>query len=592
MARLNSRILELEALNHVFKDQIDKQLRQDSQELKSLQLLNHSLEVENQRLKERGFEQAMKEEELLLRVRNQEKEMMSLQETLFKRDKLLADERQSKENITLSIQQIRRDYERDLTQLREKVEEAVRAKEVQARKSEEEVAALSRDMAQRLPKLIQQSIQKHVAHFSNVVQQKEHALQQHYSALLQQREQDLAKTNLFYQEKEMQWKLSLKEEMYQKEHHLARYKEVLQEKESLEMILYEKKRQLQLIEYTTTTYPAPPPHTTTTTSNNNTTSYHPHNNHNNNNNNNNPNNNNGSHSSTHHTPPPHTTTTTTPPLNSTNSNINNGSDNSSMGMVDGFAKEAMELLTQQLTAMKQQISDTLHSQLQLQPQLTYNPNYDHSSQNTSYNNTSYQNVPAMPNKENILPPASFEHVRETRSRDDVEVGGVGGVKVRKMGVASNNSRQSSEANSLQSILLDDESALFLSPTRPRHSNNNLNNNNNNNYTNYQRPPPPPTQYSSQPLQPQSQSQPPPQRSFPSHHVTFDEGSLLEADVSSHRNRRSLEEYKGLYNSSYNTNTSLLNSSIELLDDVPSFDNLRDGGYYEGYWKAKYSKQLR
>ncbi len=582
----------------MFKDQIDKQLRQDSQELKSLQLLNHSLEVENQRLKERGFEQAMKEEELLLRVRNQEKEMMSLQETLFKRDKLLADERQSKENITLSIQQIRRDYEKDLTQLREKVEEAVRAKEVQARKSEEEVAALSRDMAQRLPKLIQQSIQKHVAHFSSVVQQKEHALQQHYSALLQQREQDLAKVNLFYQEKEMQWKLSLKEEMYQKEHHLARYKEVLQEKESLEMILYEKKRQLQLIEYTTTTYPAPP------NNNNNTNSYYPHNYNQNNNHNNNPNSNsnnnhviNDSHSNTQHTPPPQTTTTTatTPPLNSTTSNVNNSSDtNSSMGMgigmVDGFAKEAMELLTQQLTAMKQQISDTLHSQLQLQPQpqLTYNPNPN----NTSYNNTSYNSyngAPTMPNKENILPPASFEHVRETRSRDEVEEGGVGGGKVRKMGIASSNSRQSSEANSLQSILLDDESALFLSPTRPRHSNNNSYNN----YSAYQRPPPPPTQYTSQPpLQPQSQSQPPPQRSFPSHHVTFDEGSLLEADVSSHRNRRSLEEYKGIYNSSYNTNTSLLNSSIELLDDVPSFDNLRDGGYYEGYWKAKYSKQLR
>jgi hypothetical protein len=35
--------------------------------------------------------------------------------------------------------------------------------------------------------------------------------------------------------------------------------------------------------------------------------------------------------------------------------------------------------------------------------------------------------------------------------------------------------------------------------------------------------------------------------------------------------------------------SRLNTSVESIDDVPTFEHLRTGGYYEGYWKAKYQK---
>jgi hypothetical protein len=88
--------------------------------------------------------------------------------------------------------------------------------------------------------------------------------------------------------------------------------------------------------------------------------------------------------------------------------------------------------------------------------------------------------------------------------------------------------------------------------------------------------------------------------------TFDESEVNKSSINLNH---SVDGYRNLYftpsgqvipssggrsksrlsSASSSSSSLLLNSSIELLDELPSFDNLRDGGYYEGYWKAKYSK---
>jgi hypothetical protein len=552
---LSSKVIELEATNAILKEQIDKQLLHDSQELKSFQLINHSLETENQRLKEKLFEMTMKDEEQSLRIRNQEKDILNLQEIINKKDRLLKEEKRQQENVQELVTRVREDNEKDRQSLLSKIKDIQQEKEALTRSFQAEIQEMQLDTVKQLPKLIQQSLSKHQGVLQDSFQSKLGDLKNHYEKMLSQKDLELNELKQYYAEKDVKIKLFLQEEKLQFEHLQAKNKDLISERDSLENMLYETKKQCKMLEYhqlqLTPSIQVLPPQPPTEPLRPAAPSLSPEN-----------------ISQRQFFPQPLSPSPPVPvPVPAPASSV--------------IPFDTLEFLKTQLAVMKVQITESLQSTILSQT---------HPSNKENQSDERANSLSIFPQHEILV--SSVDIPPKPRIIPD---------KPRSKALSGN--------DSLHSILDDEESALFLSPQRKGIDQKIL-------------------------LQKRKERE----GGFPTkgRNVTFDESiihplpgqetssvfleptveesnqSLKKASssLSSHDEpsepfhygkpgatslNRPVQDYRQTY-SSYsvssslnNENSSILNSSVEVLDEVPSFDNLRNGGYYEGYWKAKYSK---
>jgi hypothetical protein len=570
---LHSRVVELEATNSILKEQIEKQLLHDSTELKSFQILNHSLESENQRMKEKLFELTMKEEELSLRIRNQEKDLLNFQELIYKKEKQIKEEKHQQENLESIVTKIRRENDDERRSLLSRVKDLQQENEKIAKKCENEIQDIQQDVLRQLPKMIQSALSKQQLSLQETFQEKQKEMKKDSERLVEKKELEMNELKQFFAEKETKMKLFLKDDKLQIDYLQNKNKELIQERDSLEVLLMENKKQMKLLEYQhfgpspPLSLPLPASNSSSSSATNGVPRY-----------------------QTQPAPQEYSSLEeehkpmekTVPP--------NPGSSSFSPSPPP-ITADMMDFLSKQLAVMKEQITESLRS----------NTSVTRGAGNNKENEINEQQqllVSSLEAPRFITSVGEKNHPVNDRLDDPISSSSSSSLflsperKGLDVMILREKERKNRENNSSSSrVTFDDQSREFQqnglrNGAARKTSSKSFHELDRIQASNY------PSSKNTNVDHAQEEDQ-------------MDQESFSMNQSHLTAQNRSLQDYQQLYstnsflnasstsltmnNSSHNRlRNDLLNSSIELLDELPDFNNLRTGGYYEGYWKAKYS----
>jgi hypothetical protein len=573
---LHSRVVELEATNSILKEQIEKQLLHDSTELKSFQILNHSLESENQRMKEKLFELTMKEEELSLRIRNQEKDLLNFQELVYKKEKQIKEEKHQQENLESIVTKIRKENDDERRSLLSRVKDLQQENEKIAKKCENEIQDIQQDVLRQLPKMIQSALAKQQLSLQETFQEKQKETKKDYERLVEKKELEMNELKQFFAEKETKMKLFLKDDKLQIDYLQNKNKELIQERDSLEVLLMENKKQMKFLEYQHFGPSPPPPvplraHSSNSSSSPATTGV-----------------------SRYQTQPAQQEYSS---LESEHRPIekivppNPGSSSSFSPSPPPITADMMDFLSKQLAVMKEQITESLRSST---PVTRPGGN----NKENEINEQHHLLVSSLEAPRFIASVGEKNHPANNRLDDPISSSSSSSLflsperKGLDVMILREKERKNRENNSSSSrVTFDDQSLEFQqnglrNGAAKKTSSKSFHELDRIQASNY------PNSKNTNVDHGQEEDE-------------MDQGSFSMNQSQQTVQNRSLQDYQQLYstnsflnasstslsmnNSSHNRlRNDLLNSSIELLDELPDFNNLRTGGYYEGYWKAKYS----
>ncbi|RYH28406.1 hypothetical protein EON65_12260 [archaeon] len=212
ITRLTSKVTELDALVIVLREQLDKASDTEHHAVKKVMSQLEGAEIENRRYKERLSDLAMKEEELSLKVRSLEKEIFSYQEMVYKKDKAIKEEQLNQEKYKESIECIRKNYENQLAVLHDTYRKELAQKEQVVAQNTEEMNRLQQEVSERVPKIVQAALEKAEVQWQTHNQQQMVDMKHDYEAQITKLKTETHNIQTYYTEKEAKQKLDITDE--------------------------------------------------------------------------------------------------------------------------------------------------------------------------------------------------------------------------------------------------------------------------------------------------------------------------------------------------------------------------------------------
>ena len=191
ISRLKSRLAEVEAANVVLTDQLNRSMRAEATETQELQRQLDRSDHEVTRLQDRVREGEERARELQSRYSVVEREVLSLQDTIFKKDRAIKDLHSKIDAINIQRDEARASLEDEIDSVKlELSSEKQRYTElVQAHKKE--IADMQRDVEKKLPSLAAEVAAQAEAHFSNQMVNEVSAVQVKYQRQIEALKQEM-----------------------------------------------------------------------------------------------------------------------------------------------------------------------------------------------------------------------------------------------------------------------------------------------------------------------------------------------------------------------------------------------------------------
>lgn len=212
ITRLTSKVTELDALVIVLREQLDKASDSEHQAVKKIMGQLEGAEIENRRYKERLSDLAMKDEELGLKVRSLEKEIFAYQEMVYKKDKAIKEEQMNQEKYKESIESIRKNYENQLAVLHDTYRKELAQKEQALAQHAEDMNRLQQEVSERVPKIVQAALEKAEVQWQTHNQQQMVDMKHDYETQLTKLKAEVHNMQTYYTEKEAKQKLDTTDE--------------------------------------------------------------------------------------------------------------------------------------------------------------------------------------------------------------------------------------------------------------------------------------------------------------------------------------------------------------------------------------------
>jgi hypothetical protein len=235
---------------NILRDQLDKAIDSENQAVRKVRNASDQLEAENRRLKDRVSEAAIKEEESSVRIRNQEKEIFALQEAVFKKDRALKEEQQQQGVIKEQVNIIRNEYEQQLQQTMETLQQERNHHEQIERKHEEEMHQLRQEVSLNVPKLVASALQTAEAQSRHQQGQQIVEITNQYEQQLLRIRQEMQEMQSYFSEKEARSKLSFTDERIELDKLRVQWKALQREKDDQDDQVAHLKKQLRNMEST------------------------------------------------------------------------------------------------------------------------------------------------------------------------------------------------------------------------------------------------------------------------------------------------------------------------------------------------------
>eukprot|EP01041_Mallomonas_annulata_P006402 gene6402-12944_t len=151
ISRLVSRVAELEGSSSVLREQLDRSADRELQAVRAVEANLDKAEHDVFRLKARLLESEGRTSGDSVRITGLERDIVSLQDQIFKQERLLAEERQRSENGVNRVEEVKRRYDAELVEVRHQLQDEKNASSELVRKHREEIESLQLEVSERIP---------------------------------------------------------------------------------------------------------------------------------------------------------------------------------------------------------------------------------------------------------------------------------------------------------------------------------------------------------------------------------------------------------------------------------------------------------
>ena len=151
IARLMSRVAELDGANNVLREQLDRSTEREDASVREVQRVLDKTEFELCRAKERLAETEGRLAAEQQRVSALERELSSTQDQIFRRDRQLREERERVEQSSSKLEECRNRYEEELSTLRAQLVQERQSSSELVRKHRAELDSIKEEVSLRLP---------------------------------------------------------------------------------------------------------------------------------------------------------------------------------------------------------------------------------------------------------------------------------------------------------------------------------------------------------------------------------------------------------------------------------------------------------
>ncbi len=202
ISRLSSKVTELETINNILSEKVDKASDREALAVKEVQRLLDKSEYEVMRLKDRIHEMEKKADNDTNRVINLEREITKLQDELFKKDANIREEKQRVDLHVSRVDEVRSKYELEVDNLRKEVQKEKDLTKEVALKHAKEIENMKRDIQEKIPKIASQAVSKIESQWVTKLEQETSSVRSRYEHQIESMRREMMELSTAYTEKD------------------------------------------------------------------------------------------------------------------------------------------------------------------------------------------------------------------------------------------------------------------------------------------------------------------------------------------------------------------------------------------------------
>lgn len=243
IARLSTRVLELESYTQVQRKQIDSYALSEDSTTRELQTKLDRLEYDLQRQREKTVEGENKAEATVQRLIATEKELMAERDALSRKDKMSREEKQRSEALGRQQQERRAQVEEENETLRNLVSDLRVQLSEASKQHRAEMLQLQREVGERIPQLTEKAVARVEAEYSARSTQDVAEVRAHYEGIIKRRDLDNMESLSLVSEKESRRQVAQTEIQFELENAKMKMMTFKRKADDLEAQLDEKTRE-------------------------------------------------------------------------------------------------------------------------------------------------------------------------------------------------------------------------------------------------------------------------------------------------------------------------------------------------------------
>lgn len=239
-----SRVTELDALNNVLREQLDRASSNETNAVREVQRQLDQAEGEVCRWRDRVADMEVKEESMNMRIKTQEREIVRVQELVFKKDRQVREEQMKTESIQHQIETIRSSYDGQLDEqkaLQAKLKSTMTQSSLQ---HQQEIEKIEQEVAEKLPAMIAAAVAKAEQQWKLKFSKELSDVRRSYEANIERLTQQHAHQQSQYAEQEALKRLQFTEERVELDKLRTSHRQLKRENQQLDDQMVQLRREL------------------------------------------------------------------------------------------------------------------------------------------------------------------------------------------------------------------------------------------------------------------------------------------------------------------------------------------------------------